>query len=190
MDARMQEMLTWADKAAKIAERYPEDVRSFVTTLALESLLMKDAKRRLYKYETYQDLMLELGTPKRAALELPPWCEPGEIKQCYRNAYERVIGDDNLTYVEGYALHSFFPVSHAWVEDADGRIIDPTWTNLNEKQTHAFYLGVKFDTDFLLRRSAETGWISFFAGDWTRRSEILQLGFVMDGDVAIEMGEM
>lgn len=34
-----------------------------------------------------------------------------------------------LVYVEGFAAWESFdpPVHHAWVADADGRVIDPTW---------------------------------------------------------------
>lgn len=55
----------------------------------------------------------------------------GEAKMCYRNAAYLAswgTGDDGYTYVEGYVVTGDLglPIPHAWVVDAEGRVIDNT----------------------------------------------------------------
>jgi hypothetical protein len=185
-------MVRIAAQADRIASEYPEEVQDFVRTLMLEHGLISLGKREAdhLKYESYQELVLDLGSVRKAELILPAWCQTMEAQQCYLNSYRLATENEDLTYCEGYALHSYFRVPHAWVVDQDGRIIDPTWTGLAEPQTHAYYAGVKFDTDFLVLHADETGWVSMFATDWQRDAEMLTLGFVMDNDIAIGMGEL
>lgn len=107
-----------------------------------------------FKYPSFYDFVLELGTEKRLdVLDYPDDIGPGTPKQCYINAAMLAFGDESLTYVEGYAATDDLGIamSHAWVEDADGNIIDNTWGAL-ERKGGATYYGVKFATDYVAKR--------------------------------------
>jgi hypothetical protein len=53
----------------------------------------------------------------------------GEMGECYANAGRMAFDNPRLRYVEGYAVPATvpLPMMHAWLIDADDRIIDPTW---------------------------------------------------------------
>lgn len=68
------------------------------------------------------------------------------LKECFRNAFLAVYCRSELRaahYVEGFAVSTFFPVEHGWIE-VGGEILDPTWVCLYEAQEmQAFqYFGV------------------------------------------------
>ena len=64
-----------------------------------------------------------------------------EDKQCFANALIYSCREpERYVYVEGYAC-SVIPMAHAWVYDrAEGKIIDPTWSEIGKA-----YCGVPFD---------------------------------------------
>ncbi len=70
--------------------------------------------------------------------------------ECYANAGQLALLHHDLTYVEGYGWNSSVGcmIRHAWVVDAEGQAIDPTWTY--EGQTTFF--GIGYRTAFLRRR--------------------------------------
>lgn len=194
MEATTHPMMQIAIDATDISSQYPDDVRDFVRTLALEKGLIESVGDKSgLKHGSYYSLVLDLGTVRKAPLELPEWCPIMAMRQCFNNAYELAVENPGLTYVEGYAMHSVLPTPHAWVVDEDDRIIDPTWTGIleeDETMHYAYYAGVKFETNFLIRRSIETGWVSMFMNDWERNTEILRHGLVTDGDFVIGIGEL
>lgn len=83
-----------------------------------------------------------------AAQMLPDWVEKGPKRQCFMNAGLLALSYPELTYVEGLALSATVPIplSHAWVVDADGRVMDPTWDTPEACQ----YFGLAFRTEYLL----------------------------------------
>jgi hypothetical protein len=76
--------------------------------------------------------------------ELPAEVEKKPEGYCYQNAYHLVIDHPDLTYVEGYADS----MKHAWCVDAQGNVIDPTWTRLKHAKT---YYGIAFNTRWVLK---------------------------------------
>lgn len=76
------------------------------------------------------------------------------LKHCFRNAALLALGDEDLTYVEGYGTLKTngggVPLEHAWCVDARGRIYDPTW----EQCAPCF--GVSFKRDFLRKTLMRT----------------------------------
>jgi hypothetical protein len=54
----------------------------------------------------------------------------GRLGECYANAGRLALLNHDLTYVEGYGWNSSLGcmIRHAWVVDAEGQAIDPTWT--------------------------------------------------------------
>lgn len=65
----------------------------------------------------------------------------GTPKECFSNAVDLSLSN-GLTYVEGYAMRPAMgiPIHHAWCEDEEGRVFDPTWADAGDCQ----YLGVSF----------------------------------------------
>lgn len=62
------------------------------------------------------------------------WGPKGRFKECFRNAYRWAIKwDPELTYCEGYATGTGFPVHHAWLIDPDGNVQDPTWREPHDR---------------------------------------------------------
>lgn len=86
---------------------------------------------------------------------LPHGIRAGEMRRCYQNAQRLAFRSDRFTYVEGYAcsgsLSIWLPVQHAWVVDAEGRVIDPTWRD----PSRSAYFGIPFNTDYVRRTVAE-----------------------------------
>jgi hypothetical protein len=143
------------------------------------------------KYRNYYHLVYELGELKRSPVIVPD--DPGfltmEVGECFLNAYHGAV-DMNLTYVEGYAKTDAFLVPHAWLEDMDGQIIDPTWAHLDlDPNFQITYYGVPFSTTLLIERATVTGWCSILGSDWRAHAPILWNGLVVEQGVATAIGE-
>jgi hypothetical protein len=81
---------------------------------------------------------LKMGRAWRAQ-SLPAGVPQGPKRQCYQNAGTLAIENSDLTYVEGYAQPPGLPpVHHAWCVDAEGFVIDNTFTDPEDAQ----YFGV------------------------------------------------
>ncbi len=98
-----------------------------------------------------EDFVLRWGTSRSGQLFAG---EQWQIKKCYSNAMELAIRD-GLNYVEGFAgrLDVPFLFSHAWCEDEDGKVIDPTWDDPEK----AVYMGVSFPRAMALGVMMNTG---------------------------------
>jgi hypothetical protein len=105
----------------------------------LEKMItIRQAKTRPnYKYSCFEQLVLKQGKIMPAK-QLPKTLKQGLAKYCYSNCQQLAFENSSLTYVEGYALHPDvgFPFAHAWLLDADGCAIDPTW------ETPGCYFGI------------------------------------------------
>ena len=194
--ARFEEMRRIDQQAHEVAEKYPKNVRGFVRHLIAESGLIaathgENSPYRSFKYQTYIDLIHDLGRrPRRAVLQPPPGAQEVEVGECYYNCWAYTLNNPEYTYVEGYAQTNIMPVRHAWIEGPDGAIYDPTWSQfLTDKQWkdlgfksgfRALYWGVRFDSEFLFRRVNETGYTSVFDADWNLDFRTLRLGLVLD----------
>lgn len=85
---------------------------------------------------------------------LPAKIRQMEAKACWGNAY-RLARDTGWDYVCGYACADAdlpIPIMHAWVVDADGYVVDPTWAGMQSGQladmdytalTNRCYFGIK-----------------------------------------------
>ncbi len=81
----------------------------------------------------------------------------GRKQECYKNAAQLAIyahrfkATGPFTYVEGYAL-GIIACPHAWVVDAQGRVIDNTWRDLGTE-----YLGLPIRAPALMLTLARRG---------------------------------
>ncbi len=72
---------------------------------------------------------------------------------CYRNATETMMSGEGLHYCEGIALkRGLIPLNHAWLVDADGQVVDPTWKELDTE-----YLGLIFKDEFVFEMLDKMG---------------------------------
>jgi hypothetical protein len=93
------------------------------------------------------DLLFEEGSYRTARREWSSRCgwRRGPARQCYVNAARLVMGDpQKYVYLEGFAVGESGPIPHAWAEDGDGFVIDPTWCEVSPE-----YLGLRFNPEFL-----------------------------------------
>lgn len=157
--AELQEKML---EATEKAEQY-DDPTGMVFYLLRQSLFLSKAPAG-WRYSSYEDLVIDLAPmPRVEQAMLPQGYDAMEQRQCFKNAWELVQGDTDLLYCEGWALTNLFPVPHAWVEEPDGTIVDPTWVFDDVKE--ATYFGVRFRADVAIALSIESGWASVFGGD-------------------------
>lgn len=88
-----------------------------------------------------------------------------EMKQCYYNSYESVtcfdVDSDEWFYCEGYAVRGSLglPLSHAWLVNREGEVIDRTW-DWNDADEEFAYFGVPFTPDYIRRNAVLNGYPS------------------------------
>ena len=82
--------------------------------------------------------------------------EMGTPKECFTNAGEMALWDDDLTYVEGFAVRPKLGIliHHAWLMDQDGCAVDVTWENTED----CHYFGIPFDRQTLRSEIKRTGY--------------------------------
>lgn len=161
-----------------------EALTEFVTHLRKIAELRgaNHSEDRLRVWSSPEDLLLTMaGEPRTVeTLTLPVGVASGELRACYRNAFNASARHPRFRYTEGYAFSGFFPVHHAWVTDIEtGEIVDPTWVNL-EYDGPFIYLGLIFSRGFVARVVDETGDPSLFESDWTRKGRTAKRGLILD----------
>lgn len=91
--------------------------------------------------------LMKYGADYRPSPRKPGWLIMGAKKNCFNNATALALIRDDVFYAEGYALDADLPfaVQHAWVIDAAGQAIDPTW---DDADTSVYY-GMAFSREFV-----------------------------------------
>lgn len=147
--------------------------------------LMKNVhKNPDWKYRSFQELILDCGLtmkgkPRSSDIDL------GRPKSCYYNCQQLVFSNEELIYVEGYALaHDLnIPLSHAWLMTKDGDAVDPTW-----ETPGAAYFGVPLATAWVesfLRLRVRRDDLSIFDGNHLENYSLLKQGLPAEAVVAI-----
>lgn len=155
--------------AYKNAERRYADIE--VTSVARQMILTSEVMKEVngdngFRYANFYEAVMDLGTETYVDdLTLPDDVPDGPPKQCYVNAAMlALVNPEKYTYVEGYACSDDLGIvmSHAWVVDYEGRIIDNTWGSLASPPSGVSYYGIKFSTEYLEMRWSRTK--NYFAG--------------------------
>ena len=144
-------------------------------------LIKKSGKNARYKYESFYELVLELGQemkPTRTPKELI-----GQTKNCYYNCLELAFENPQLTYCEGYTFSNKipFPIAHAWILNKSGRVIEATW----EEPAQA-YIGIAFSIAFvksiLKERESQKrrNYLSLFEGNHLEKHSFLKEGLPLE----------
>lgn len=85
--------------------------------------------------------VIKHGYEFSGAVEIPERVMRGEMKKCFGNAaIVACMFPEEFIYTEGYALQEELPItiSHGWLTDRRGNVVDPTWGN----DRHVDYFGV------------------------------------------------
>ncbi|MDJ0581681.1 hypothetical protein [Crocosphaera sp.] len=107
--------------------------------------LFKHSKKNSnYKYKSFYELVLKLGQEMKPAIRSEEFT--GQPKNCYGNCQTLAFLEPELTYCEGFALSNGidFPVSHAWLLDQSGTVIEVTW-----QEPGSAYIGIAFSNTFI-----------------------------------------
>jgi hypothetical protein len=78
---------------------------------------------------------------------LPESIRPGEIKECFKNAFSLASGR-KFIYCEGYATADNIPIAifHAWCVTSEGIVVDRTWIDYETPR----YIGIPFRLEYAL----------------------------------------
>lgn len=130
-------------------------------------------KSKGWAYNSYEDMVLKHGkfyTPPTTG-ELPEFCDRGEAKECFRNAFVNI--SDDLAYTEGYAVTKVLPIPmpHGWLTTKDGTVVDPTWTDGTP------YFGIRFSNKFAYSTMIRTGFAGIIVNDYLDDARLIREGF-------------
>jgi hypothetical protein len=187
LSEEVQELARGLSEALEPVENYPRELQPFMTFFLQERYMIESkGKTESFRFQSYQHMLLEQGVLRQAPFFVPDddVFVRAEKQNCYLNSYNAICELPDYTYVEGLAQTNLLLVQHAWLEDPDGNIVDPTWAMLRDEpfMVTPTYYGIRFDTDFVLERANETGWCSIFARDWEQRPDYpsLRHGFKLN----------
>lgn len=109
--------------------------------------------------------------------------EMGAAKECFSNAGQMALWDDDLTYCEGFAVRPKLGmlIHHGWLMDSDGRAIDVTWRETGD----CLYYGIAFETSVLRAEIKRTGYWGLLDS-----GEGINIDFYRQFDPAFEIPEM
>jgi hypothetical protein len=159
------------------------DIEQFTGYLQDLAAVMKNVPGRTdWKYRGFEELVLECGRVMKPK-PLPKNVKRGQPRLCYANCQRLVLKNRSLTYVEGYAMAAgvSIPLQHAWLLDANGYVIDPTW-----ETPGCCYLGIAFRTAWIKsiwnsrKQKGRTDELSILQGNHLEDFSIFKQGFPAD----------
>jgi hypothetical protein len=127
-----------------------------------------------FKYKTTASLILANGIGFEKQIKSP---FQGQPKSCFDNCYQALWKYSQLNYCEGFAINSnvLIPVSHAWLVNNHGEVIDPTWTEDNYQQN--IYFGVVLNKIFVREMVKKNKIYGIVDSDYMNRHQLLKEGF-------------
>jgi len=157
-----------------------EQFKGYLQDLA--AVMKKVPGRTDWKYRGFEELVLECGRVMEPK-PLPKNIKQGQPKGCYANCQRLVLKNRSLTYVEGYAMAAdvSIPLQHAWLLDADGYVIDPTW-----ETSGCCYLGIAFRRAWVKsiwnsrKQKGRTDELSILQGNYLEFFSIFKQGLPAD----------
>lgn len=185
----MSALVTMMQNVMAQASTYDKPLQPFMADFFREQAMVESRSGTAkFRFQSYQAMLLEQGALRQQDFFVPdkPVLIEAEVQQCYRNCYNAVFElGQGWTYVEGIAQTNLLQVRHAWLEDPDGMIVDPTWAQLDHERFGMFtptYYGIRFDAAFLLEHSHRTDWCSMFFAEWEEKPDYpsLRYGFTFD----------
>jgi len=165
----------------RVAE-YPKELQPFMSQFLIERFMITSHRTSEdFRHQSYQDLLLGDGVLRQADYFVPDEevLITAQEQECYLNCFKAVCELDGYTYVEGLAQTNLLVIQHAWLEDPDGNLVDPTWSlyDLGDDAITPTYYGIRFDTEFVLEHAIRTDWCSMFAAEWEEKPDLPSLRF-------------
>ena len=157
-----------------------EQFKGYLQDLA--AVIQTVGARTDWKYRGFEQLVLECGTMMELK-PLPKTIKMGQPSFCYANCQRLVLKNRSLTYVEGYAMAQgvSLPLHHAWLLDANGYVIDPTWEPFG-----CCYLGIPLATSWVKsiwnsrKQKGRPDELSILQGNHLEEFSIFKQGFPAD----------
>ena len=127
-----------------------------------------------FHYKSIQSLILAYGKPFEKMVKSP---FKGKPKSCFENCLKALLRYPQLSYSEGFAIGDDIPiaVSHAWLVNDVGEVIDPTWVGKQFKGN--IYFGVAFNNDFVVEIAQKTRCYGILDNDYMNNYQLLREGF-------------
>ncbi len=150
----------------------------------LESLLTKiqqnadlfdrQNKRSDLQYKSIESLILAYGRPFIKKVKSSFKAEP---KSCFKNCFQALWKYQNFSYCEGYATDDELPLalSHAWLVNEKGEVIDPTWVGKQHKGST--YFGVVFNREYVMEMAEKLRCYGILDNDYMNEHQLLHQGF-------------
>lgn len=142
-----------SNSARGIAEPKTEDDKKLMDVIAkMEKFMQKHTSMEVV-YKNGYDMVFKEGR-YFAPAERPLDISKDADKECFKNAALLAMANPKYTYVEGFATIKSLgalPISHAWVVDKKGNVVDSTW-----KTPGTSYYGIPFKTEFLEKTIVKT----------------------------------
>ncbi|MCP6761899.1 MAG: hypothetical protein NHB32_24830 [Fischerella sp. CENA71] len=137
-------------------------------------LIDKLNQRSDFRFRSNQALILEYGQAFTKTIK-PPF--KGKIKSCFENCFQALLKYPNFHYCEGFAIDDELPlaVSHAWLINETGEVIDPTW--IGEQYKNSTYFGVAFDQEFVFEFARKIKHYGILDSDYRNDHQLLREGF-------------
>lgn len=117
--------------------------KAWLETMVQQRKSMWKGRTPSTQYLCIENFVLQHGQEFQWA-PCPDEFRGGEMKECFKNAYQLFISHEKIRYVEGYARRIEVPLVtlHGWCIDENGKVLDPTWEG-------DWYFGVVFDLDYV-----------------------------------------
>ncbi|MBD6620543.1 hypothetical protein FNW02_33410 [Komarekiella sp. 'clone 1'] len=138
-------------------------------------LIDKLNTRSDFRYKSTQRLVLEYGQPFITKVKSP---FKGQPKSCFENCLKGLLRYPNLNYCEGFAISDNvdIAVSHAWLVNNNGELIDPTW-GVGKRFKGSTYFGVVFNDDFVREIAQKTKCYGILDNDYMNEHKLVRAGF-------------
>ena len=152
-----------------------DNLERLLTILRAEAdLIDRLNKNSDFRYRSIQRLILENGQPFLEQVLPSPF--RGVQGQCFQNCFEAMQEHQSLHYCEGFATDDnlSLAISHAWLVDDHGLVIDPTWDDCISGCT---YFGVVFEKEYVIEMATKTGHYGVFGSDFMSVRSLQREGF-------------
>ncbi|WP_414755915.1 hypothetical protein [Anabaena sp. CCY 9910] len=127
-----------------------------------------------FRHKSIQSLILANGKSFEKQVKSP---FKGQPKSCFENCLKALINFSRLNYCEGFAIGDdiSIAVSHAWLVNSNGEVIDPTWIGKNFKGST--YFGVVFNNDFVIEIAQKIKCYGILDNDYMNGHTLVREGF-------------
>ena len=127
-----------------------------------------------FRYKSIQSLVLASGQPFVKTVKSP---FKGKSKACFENCLQALLGYPNFHYCEGFAIDDELPiaVSHAWLVNDAGEVVEPTW--IGKKHKGSTYFAVVLNREFVFEIAQKTKCYGILDSDYMNGHQLMRKGF-------------